>query len=212
MTCPIVGISQPTLQSAEFVNGVINTSELLPTWLSDRPHLADGDGSVPQVSATPVQMGDVEMLSMVDYIAESHGALQNQPNTLLNLLKRLQATQTASPGDVRGGVEAVVPRGSRGVQGIGLVLDDLYLTTEPILMRVKISAGATFNSLTAEITCASEDRPQIDRNFTLENGTWVMVMDNLATGIYRVKVQTDNTSEDAPTPVHNFFTVADLGR
>jgi hypothetical protein len=211
VTCPIVGVIQPTKQSAELINGVITTSEILPTWLLDRPNVSDGDGTVPQVSATPVQMGDLEMLSMVDYIAESHGALQNQPDTLLNLLKRIEAAQTASLEDVRGGVEGVGSRGIRGLKGIGLDLDDLYRIDEPITMRAKISGSAAVNALMAEITCVSEQRPAIDRNFTLEDGTWVMATDNLAAGVYRVTVKTDHPSENAPSPVHNLFTVADLG-
>jgi hypothetical protein len=209
VTCPIVGMIQPTKQSAELVDGKIITSETLPTWLQNRPNLGDGDGTVPQVSAIPAQMGDVEVLSLVDYIAESHGALQNQPDTLLNLLKKIQSTQVASLKDVRGGIEAVAPRGARGLKGIGLSLDDLYLTNEPITMRAKVAEGTAFNSLTAEISCVSEDRPAIVRNFTADNGNWVMTIDNLAAGVYRVKVQTDNTSEDAPTPVHNSFVVID---
>jgi hypothetical protein len=211
VTCPIVGVIQPTQQSAELIDGRLTTSGILPTWLLDRPNVSDGDGTVPQVSATPVQMGDLEMLSMVDYIAESHGALQNQPDTLLNLLKRIEAAQTASLEDVRGGVEGVGSRGIRGLKGIGLDLDDLYRIDEPITMRAKISGSAAVNALMAEITCVSEQRPAIDRNFTLEDGTWVMATDNLAAGVYRVTVKTDHPSEDAPNPVHNLFTVADLG-
>ena len=211
VTCPIVGVIQPTQQSAELIDGRLTTSGILPTWLLDRPNVSDGDGTVPQVSATPVQMGDLEMLSMVDYIAESHGALQNQPDTLLNLLKRIEAAQTASLEDVRGGVEGVGSRGIRGLKGIGLDLDDLYRIDEPITMRAKISGSAAVNALMAEITCVSEQRPAIDRNFTLEDSTWVMAMDNLAAGVYRVTVKTDHPSEDAPNPVHNLFTVADLG-
>ncbi|MCU0535730.1 MAG: lecithin--cholesterol acyltransferase [Hydrococcus sp. Prado102] len=211
VTCPIVGVVQPTMQSAELADGVITVSEVLPTWLSDRPHLADGDSTVPQVSATPVQMDDMETILMVDFIAESHGALQKQPNTLLNLLKRIQVAQSASQEDVRGAVNGVAPRGIRGLQGIGLSLDDLYLVNEPITMRAKVSGGASFNAVTAEIACVSHDRPAIACNFTLENGTWVMAMDNLEAGLYRVKVQTDNTDEDTFNPVHNLFEVTDLG-
>ena len=210
VTCPIVGVVQPTKQSAELIDGKIITSETLPTWLQNRPNLGDGDGTVPQVSAIPVQMGDVEVLALVDYIAESHGALQNQPDTLLNLLKKIQSTQVAPLEDIRGGVEAVAPRGSRGLKGIGLSIEDLYLTNEPITMRAKVAEGTAFNSLTAEITCISQDRPAIVRNFTAENGTWVMATDNLPAGVYQVKVQTDNTSEEAPSPVHNSFVVTAL--
>jgi hypothetical protein len=35
--------------------------------------------------------------------------------------------------------------------------------------------------------------------------------DKLEAGLYQVKVQTDNTGEDAPNPVHELFEVADLG-
>jgi Lecithin:cholesterol acyltransferase len=209
VTCPIVGIVQPTKQSAELVNGVITTSEVLPTWLSNRPNLGDGDGTVPQVSAIPAQMKDVDILALADYITESHGALQNQPNTLLNLLKRIQSTQTASLEDARGGLEAVAPRGIHGVQGIGLVLDDLYLVNEPIVMSAKVGAGAAFNALTAEISCVSQETPTIVRNFEAKNDGWVLTTENLAAGTYRVKVQTDNTTEDAPTMVNNFFVVTD---
>ncbi len=207
--CPIVGVVQPTRQSAQLVDGVITTSEVLPTWLSNRPNLSDGDGTVPQVSASPVQMLDRDLLSLVDYLAESHGALQNQPDTLLNLLKRIQSAQSASQEDVRGAVESIAPRGIRGLKGIGLSLEDLYLVNKPITLRAKVSGDAAFSSLTAEITCISHDRSAIVVNFTSENSTWVMEMDSLEAGLYRVKVQTDNTDENAPSPVHNIFEVAD---
>ena len=212
VTCPIVGVQQPTMQSAELMNGVISTSELLPTWLSDRSHLADGDGTVPQVSAIPVQMGDIEALSLVDHIAEKHGALQNQPDVLLNLLKGIQSAQTASLEDVRGSLKTVA-RGKRsGLKGIGLSLDDLYVVKEPITMRAKISGDASFNSLTAEITCVSHDRPAITCNFTAENGNWSVTTDALEAGLYKVKVQTDNTSADAPNPVRALFEIVDLNK
>jgi hypothetical protein len=205
-----VGVSQPTLQSAEFVNGVISVSEILPTFLQNRPNVGDGDGTVPQVSATPVQMSDLEMLSVVDYIAESHGALQNQPNVLLNLLKGLQTAQTAPLEDVRGSFESIA-RGTRsGVKGIGLSLEDLYLVNEPVTLRAKVSGDVSFSSLSAEITAVSEGSGAIIQNFIHENGAWVMMIDNLKAGLYEVKVKTDNTGDDAPNPVHNLFEVADL--
>ena len=210
VTRPIVGVMKPTMQSAELVDGVITISEALPTWLSDdRSYPGDGDGTVPQVSATPVQMTPRDALS-IDYIAESHGALQNQPDVLLNLLKRIQSVQSASVQDIRGSLP-IVARGKRsGLKGIGLSIDDLYLINEPISMQA-VTGDASFNSLLAEITCLSHERPVITASFTAEHGTWVMTTDALKTGLYRIKVQTDNTSEDAPNPVHNLFEVANLG-
>lgn len=206
VTCPIVGVQQPTKQSVELIDGVITSSNILPAWLSDRSHLGDGDGTVPQVSATPVQMGDLDALSLVDYIAESHAALQKQPDTLLNLLKRLQSSQSAPLTDVRGSLAGI--RGIRGRKGIGLALDDLYFSNEPIVMQAQVSKGTSFNSLVAEITCLSQDRPSIERKFTPDKQNWVMTTDPLEPGLYRVTVQTDNTGEDAPNPVHNLFEVS----
>lgn len=211
VTCPIVGVLQPTMQSAQLSNGKISISEALPAWLSDRTHLGDGDGTVPQVSAFPVQMNDVEALATIDYIAEGHGALQIQPNVLLNLLKGIQGAQSASTIDVRGAVKSV-SRGTRsGIKGIGLTMEDLFLAEEPIALRANVSSGVAFSSLTAEIKCVSEERPVITQTLLNENGTWTMAMEPLATGLYEVTVQTDNTSEDAPNPVHGLFSVADLG-
>lgn len=211
VTCPIVGVQQLTMRSAELVNGVIRVSEVLPTFLQDRSHLGDGDGTVPQVSATPVQMRDLEILSIVGYIAESHGALQNQPDILLSLLNGLRAAQTAPLEDVRGSLESVARRKKSGVKGIGLSLEDLYLINEPVTLRAKVSGTTSFNSLIAEITCISNDRPAITQNFVNDNENWVMITDSLAAGLYQVKVQTDNTSKEAPGPVHELFEVADLG-
>jgi hypothetical protein len=156
-------------------------------------------------------MRDLEILSIVDYIAESHGALQNQPDILLSLLNGLQTAQTAPLEDVRGSLESVARRKKSGVKGIGLSLEDLYLINEPVTLRAKVSGTTSFNSLIAEITCISNDRPAITQNFVNDNENWVMITDSLAAGLYQVKVQTDNTSKEAPNPVHELFEVADLG-
>lgn len=211
VTCPVVGVLQPTNQSAKLENGVVSISTELPAWLSDRAHLADGDGTVPQVSATPVQMNDIEALAIVDYIAEGHGAIQNQPTVLLNLLKGIQSTQTASTVDVRGAVKGV-SRGIRsGIKGIGLAIEDLFLAKEPISLRAKVAGATAFNALTAEIKCVSEARSVITQTLTNENGAWSMAMEPLATGLYEITVKTDNPGEDAPNPVHSLFSVTDLG-
>ena len=49
--------------------------------------LAEGDGTVPKISAFPIEFSDRDILEIPGFIAESHGALQNQPSILLNLPK-----------------------------------------------------------------------------------------------------------------------------
>ena len=57
-TIPIIGIQQPTFQSALLVDGKLTISEDLPEKLQSRPDLSDGDGTVPQVSAIPIELSN----------------------------------------------------------------------------------------------------------------------------------------------------------
>ncbi len=208
-TCPIVGVQQPTLQSAELKDGEIMASEALPKIMENRYDLADGDGTVPHVSAIPSEFSNKDILEFGNFIGESHGALQNQKQILINLLRKLQIVQSETDlQDIRG-----VIRGSeqiKGTKGIGLAIDDLYLLDENITIRAKVSPGVSFSSLNAEITCISNEYQTQFFTFNNQGEQWVLETDNLAPGLYRIKVQTDKTSEDALTPVHNFFEVANI--
>ncbi len=209
VTCPIVGVMQPTQQMAELINGKIQVSQTLPKVVLDNaPNCTDGDGTVPQISATPIQMNDQQRLAIVDYIAESHGSLQNQQNILLSLLNKFQTAQDTTPQNVRGAIESVDSRSKSAVKGIGLEVEDLYLPDEAIVLKAKVSEGVSFNRLIAEITEVNQENSPIQADFTLENNTWTLTRDSLTAGTYRVKVYTDNQSEDAPIPVHNLFEVA----
>lgn len=208
-TCPIVGVQQPTLQSAELKDGKIIASEALPKIMENRHDLADGDGTVPHVSAIPIEFSNRDILEIANFIGESHGALQNQEDVLVNILGKLQTVQSeADLQDIRGAI-----RGSeqiKGTKGIGLSLDDLYLADEPISIKAKVSEGVSFSSLNAEITLVSDQSKTQSFTFNNQDNQWVLETDNLEPGLYRVKVQTDNSSEDAPNPVHNFFEVVNL--
>jgi hypothetical protein len=121
---PISGTDQPTLQSAALINGKLVASEDLPAALKNRLDLGDGDGTVPKVSAIPI-----ERSSNFDnfFIAEQHGSLQNQAQVLDNLLNVLRIGQF-NLADVR------APR-----RAISLSLDDLYLADEPIALRARVT-------------------------------------------------------------------------
>jgi hypothetical protein len=76
----IVGIQQPTLQSA-FVKGDKLSCE------PSRPQIVDelqqgGDGTVPRISATPLELGNQPAAV---YFVEIHGSLQNNQYILDNL-------------------------------------------------------------------------------------------------------------------------------
>lgn len=73
---PLVGIEQPTLQSARIAGGKV---ELLRSLLG---HDDAGDGTVPRVFATPIEL---EGLEREVFAAEMHGSLQNGDGTLAKL-------------------------------------------------------------------------------------------------------------------------------
>ena len=64
----------------------------------------------------------------------------------------------------------------------------------------------------AEIEVVSRVNYSVNLDFMAQNNQWVLNSEDLSLepGLYRIKVQTDNTSEDAPNAVHNLFEVADI--
>jgi pimeloyl-ACP methyl ester carboxylesterase len=189
---PISGVRQPTLQSATLLNGKLTASEDLPQILKNRSDLGDGDGTVPKVSAIPI-----ERSSNLDnfFIAEQHGALQNQQQVLESLLNTLRLSQYDLAGVRKAEPEAA----------IGLSVDDLYTTEEPVFLRARVT-GVNAARLKAEITPVSSDSPTLTLNFEEKTDGWMLITE-LPTGLYRVRVQADSAGEQTPVPVHSLFEV-----
>jgi hypothetical protein len=189
---PIAGVQQPTLQSAVLENGKLTASEDLPAVLRNRPDLGDGDGTVPQVSAIPI-----ERSKNFDnfFIAEQHGALQNQKQVLDNLQNCLELSQFDLAG-----VKA--PQAA-----IGISLDDLYLPNDLVTIRARVTGALSFGKLQAEITSVSNERPTLKLEFEQQEREWILTVDNLNPGLYRLTVQTESTGDLAPTPVHDLCEV-----
>lgn len=203
-TIPIVGVQQPTLQSALLTNERLTVSEQLPEILQHRPDLSDGDGTVPQVSAIPIELSNS---FNNNFIAETHGSLQNQSQILEDLLNRLKLSQF----DL-GAVKA--PRSA-----ISLSLDDLYLADEPIKIRGRVISPfpalgklkATIRSVSHEETALNldfEEKEFEEQEFEQQRKEWVLAIDNLKPGLYRLRVETENSGTQAPTPVHDLFEIA----
>ena len=192
-TVPISGVHQPTLQSATLINGKLTASEDLPGVLQNRSDLGDGDGTVPKVSSIPL-----ERSQNLDnfFIAEQHGGLQNQAQVLDSLLNTLRISQYTL-ADVRAPQTA-----------ISLSLDDLYLDSEPVAMRARlVGLPNSAIKLKADIQAVSGDRSSLSLNFVEQEKEWVLAMDNLPSGLYRVTVKTETNGEQAPSPVHDLFEV-----
>ncbi|MBD1893196.1 lecithin--cholesterol acyltransferase [Coleofasciculus sp. FACHB-129] len=193
-TVPISGVHQPTLQSATLTNGKLVASEDLPAVLQNRSDLGDGDGTVPKVSAIPI-----ERSRNLDnfFIAEQHGGLQNQAQVLDSLLNVLRIGQIDLES-IRGEVQTA----------ISLSLEDLYLSDELITMRARmIGLPNSAASLKAEIQSVSNQHPSVAVDFVEQENEWKLAIDQLPAGLYRVTVKTENVTDASPSPVHDLFEV-----
>jgi triacylglycerol esterase/lipase EstA (alpha/beta hydrolase family) len=199
-TIPIVGIQQPTLQSAELANGKLTVSQELPETID--PLLKDGDGTVPYLSAIPIELSNEYRDT---YIAERHSSIQKHSQVLTELRNRLKTMQVKSFADIRG--PEINPELAEK-PAISLSLDDLYRADEPIEMCAKIlNYSQEFRGLQAQIIPISFDGDSLNRSFQQQNQEWVLTIADLAPGLYRLRVETDISTSETLAPVHDVFEV-----
>ena len=118
---PLVGIEQPTNQSARSRGGVV---ELLRSIEGEDMR---GDGTVPRLSATPREMAKE---NREVYAAEMHGSLQNADGVLANL----RGVLTKADVDIERFLRAAeLP------SALTLDLEDVVLPGQPLLVRAKAS-------------------------------------------------------------------------
>ena len=126
---PVVGTFQPTLLSARVSAWGIQMLGALPGYEPD------GDGTVPRVSATPLEYPHEDGAV---FAAERHGSLQNNDGVLAQLAGILSGQDTSR---VRAGSD------------IGLDIDDAFGPDEPVAFRVR--AQDPMAPLTAVLTAAA---------------------------------------------------------
>ncbi|MEM7556226.1 MAG: hypothetical protein AAF378_19405 [Cyanobacteria bacterium P01_A01_bin.84] len=167
----------------------------MPEILQSRPDLNSGDGTVPQVSAIPIELSN----SLNNgFIAETHGALPSHAQVLEDLFNRFKINQFDNLEGVRAPQSA-----------ISLSLNDLYLADEVVRMRARvISQSPISGKLKAIITPVSEETSTFNFDFTEQEKEWVLNIDDLKPGLYRVRVETEHSGQQFPTPVHDLFEIS----
>lgn len=118
---PLVGIEQPTLQSARVAGAEV---QLLRSF---NGHDDGGDGTVPRVSATPIEL---EKQDREIFAAEMHGSLQNADGTLANI-RGLLVKPEADLSRYRAEIPAALT----------LDVDDVTLPGEPVRVRARAGEG-----------------------------------------------------------------------
>ncbi|MGB7761819.1 MAG: hypothetical protein WBL61_18445 [Bryobacteraceae bacterium] len=118
---PVVGTRQPTLQSSQFTGKF----EMLQSYHGSD---MDGDGTVPRVSATPIE---IEKEKREVFVAEVHGSIQNSPAVWAHVESVLRNARL----DL-GIFKEVSDLPVKEVQ-LGLSIEDLYESGESIRVRAR---------------------------------------------------------------------------
>jgi len=179
---PIVGIEQPTAQSAVVTDGKLTLVN------NHGGKDLGGDGTVPRVSGTPIEM---ENNPREVYAAECHGALQNADGTLANL----KGVLTRDRIDYR-----KFQRAEDSVM-LTLALDDVVLPGEALTVRVRPSEGNPKIRLTLTPLSGGHVMHEMltrDAEPGWQQGTFA-----LAPGVWRIIADTEGA-----TPVSDLVVVA----
>jgi len=182
---PIVGTYQKTLQSARLVNGRVQM-------LSTHPSAPlDGDGTVPQVSAIPIEESGDDAV----YVSQKHASLQNTPAILDHIMKLL-ATKDLSNIRAAPDIQAVQ---------LSLEVGDVHSTAEHISVLVTSSGEVEVLSTVVEAadTHAVVQRVEMRRS---ENNSFSMELSPLTEGVYRIRVE----SKPGGASVADVFAVFDV--
>jgi hypothetical protein len=184
----VVGLTQPTLQSARAGERGYEMHRLRRT---SSGHDVDesGDGTVPRVSATPIELGNPPPSV---YASQLHGSLQNVASVHTQLLGLL--TEVADLDRLRD-VRA----------GLALTVDELFVVDEPIPVQVDVAVPrltllATVRDLATGRTATPVPMASTDGQHTVE-------LPPLPPGDYRVEVTGAGRSARLVQPVTGLLTV-----
>jgi hypothetical protein len=169
---PIVGTHQPTFQGARHATAGV---EMLYS-LGDRD--LKGDGTVPRVSATPIELSR-ERREM--FAATSHGSLQNADAVLTHLAGVISGLAV----DL-GGFRDTRRRPPTFASHLGLQVEDLYEANEPI--GVTLHAEGEAGPLTATVTELESGAEMARAELVEASARREVELPPLPPGAYRIRV------------------------
>jgi hypothetical protein len=181
---PVVGVAQRTNLSAQ-LNG--NRVTMLQTY---RGAALGGDGTVPRVSAIPIEMSDHPTAV---YAGTRHGSLQNADDVIQNLTGLLSGFNIDLGGFKK-------PKGQ-----LSLEVEDVFFDDEPVLVRVRpVRSDA---ALDVALRRSREEQPVATASLNAAGDAWhETAFAPQQPGAYRVTVSGKDveTAEDS-------FVVAEKG-
>jgi pimeloyl-ACP methyl ester carboxylesterase len=180
---PIVGILQPTYQSARLHDGSVRMVQ------SYSGVDSAGDGTVPRVSATPLELSDQ---GREIYAPDQHGSLQNGIGPLTQLTGLLSARPTSTF--------------RAGVSGFGLQIDDIFTADEPI--AAVVTSDDPTPVVDAVVVDVASGRAVLESRIEVDgDGAYRVEWAPLPPADYRLTVSATDPDSDRQ-PVHSLFIVA----
>lgn len=196
---PVVGIGQPTLQSATWFQEKLICDET-PAPDIDLP-LNSGDGTVPSVSSVPIELTN-KFRERV--IGERHSCLQEN-DTVLSHLSQLLSRQQAQQKVIRGPEDLLIAR-NRPILSVDL--EDYYQKEEPIEVRAWLNNDEQYvEGLVGQVEAVGSVSNIVEMPFRADDEGWRLSLTDLEPGIYRLTVSPSLERPDAPSAVHDFFEV-----
>jgi hypothetical protein len=190
---------EETLQSVKLGEGGVTFATSLPPDV-DPDRFPDGDGTVPKVSAVPIELDDTPPRWWP--VNQKHATLQNNNDLLQNLAQLMRALQGAGQPPARG------PGTEEGASSVSLQMDHAFLADEPVRLAVTVDASDEPEALWAEVTprAASEHPP---RRVELKptGRTWTGTCADLPPGVYRVAVHARGLPRGPSEPVSDLFEI-----
>lgn len=181
---PLVGIEQPTLQSA-IVNG--STVTLMRSFQGNDD---GGDGTVPRVSATPIEL---EKQEREIFAAEMHGSLQNADGALANVRGFLMKPST----DVSLFRAELPPP-------LTLDVDDVVAAGEPLIVRARAAdANPPIQVVLTLLTGETAGPPIVEALARRQGENWREGEFDLPAGTWRVRIECEGAA-----PVTDLVVVA----
>jgi pimeloyl-ACP methyl ester carboxylesterase len=165
---PIVGILQPTAQSARIDGKGVR--------LADRHGDEDlgGDGTVPRPSATPLEFDEKDAM----FSAERHASLQNDDHVLLQL--------TGVTSGIS--INFAAYREAFPTIGLSVDIDDAYEPGEPITVRARPEQDVQETLVAVAIDTETGAESARGELHAADNGWRTTDLTPLAEGTYRVTV------------------------
>jgi pimeloyl-ACP methyl ester carboxylesterase len=197
---PVMGWGHDTLQSAVVRrDGGVDVGWELPADV-DEIYL-DGDGTVPRVSAVPLELDDQPMRWRP--VNQKHATLQNNEELLVNLVQTLEALQGQRLPPAR------ARPGKKDFTNVGLHIEDMYAVDEPVYIRVVTRSSADPGAVTAIIkpreNTSNPKVTEVQLNYDVD--TWKGEATGLSPGAYRITIHIQNTSAGPIDPVSDVFEV-----